>query len=678
VSTRSSARTLAISLVAATVAGVVDGVFAVAAGAHAWTFVVAAAGTFALIGTLPAAGLVAGARAGARWWGGVFAGRDDRRRASAGAAIAAASTCAALVLAGLAQFERKTPPEAVLALTALGAGAVGLGALLGLGAHRLLRSPLAVRAVLGLAAVGVVIVAVVFVPEWGSELDLRFLGPGGALVLALGLGSRARAQGAVRRAAIVCAPLVVVGPGLLVHDATMRRSAARYAPLGGELAAALGRLADLDGDGFSPLSGQPDCAPFDGDVFPFGDEIPGNGIDDDCHGGDVALSDAIRPIDEDPPAPIDRPRPDLLLVTIEAVRADHVGSYGYARDTTPRLDAWAASAAAFEHAYTTSPVTDRALASFVGGLYPTAFSEAQDYWEHAVDPRRVLLAERLADAGYETGAIHSFRLFSEHGLDQGIEKVALLTTKATQDARACTTRAIRMWKHLRERDGPAFLWVHYYEPHSRYTPPEAHRAWGGERPLDLYDAELRYVDQEIGRLLDAVAATQSPRGTLVVVTSDHGEEFGDHGGKGHARQLYDESVRVPLWIAGPGISPRRIGGRVSLVDLMPTVLDLLEIPVPAHLQGVSQAAVLRGGELVRRPIFIEQYRHGSERVQKLAVVDGDDKLLFDRDAQLFELYDLRADPAELDDRADAEPALRAELAALLLDHWQAARAALGG
>lgn len=662
-----AARAAATGALAGVIAGAIDSAWTAARGPWLPVFPLVACGVMALAGAAVGLGLAAGEVGVRRSW-------EGHRRPGgawiAGGVWGSAVLGGLLLLAGLAVFVRETPAARLhwFAWMAVGAAVVAMAvtrAVAALLAGRR-RSVVWVVGALPVVIAGGIAAAFMNVVE---EIDLRFVGVllgfvGGWIGLRV-IGRPVRGG----RVVLAAAGLGAVGLSVLATQPRARLVSARYSPASERVTRGLARAADFDGDGFTPLAGEGDCAPFDGAVHPFAVDVPGDGVDQDCHAGD--LDPGVMPPVENPVAAAPRAgrRPNVVFVSVETLRADHMGFLGYARATTPRLDAWAAEAAVFERAYTVAPVTDRVMPAWLGAMYPSMFVEALDYDTHVMGAERELLPERLQAAGYHTMALMSFHLFDDHGLGQGIAELEILGNERTQDARWTTLRALRkVREHLNDQPWqPWFLWVHYYEPHSRYTPPERHALWGEAEPVDRYDGEIHYVDEQIGVLLDRLRELGALADTLVVFAADHGEEFLEHGRIMHAYAVYEESVRVPWAIAGPGVVARRIAEPVSLLDLTPTLLELLDIPPIPGAEGQSQAAALRGGAAATRPFFIEQFRHGHAEIQKLAVVEGNFKMILDLEHQLWELYDVIADPRErvnLDGLAPEAERLRG----LLLDH----------
>jgi choline-sulfatase len=322
-----------------------------------------------------------------------------------------------------------------------------------------------------------------------------------------------------------------------------------------------------------------------------------------------------------PPAPrADGPR--LLVVTIDTLRADTVGVYG-GPFPTPALDGIAAAGALFLDAHTPTPTTEPAHVSLWTGLHP---------WRHGVLDNAVPLAPTVqtvaaaaAAAGIPAAAfVSSYILASRFGLSQGFDTYHFEPTEhdlwrgrerpAFWTRAGYTTDAALAWLRAHRR-GPFLLWVHYFDPHSPYEPPK-----GWERPVserivlegkrlppgiatfaqlaDLirgYRGDVAYTDAELGRLLAGLRSLGILDRTTVIAAADHGEGLGDHGTLEHGENLFEELVHIPLVVQGPGIpAGRRLAGPVQLEDLAPTALELLGLPVPPGLDGVSLVAWLRG------------------------------------------------------------------------------------
>jgi len=269
--------------------------------------------------------------------------------------------------------------------------------------------------------------------------------------------------------------------------------------------------------------------------------------------------------------------PSVLLVTIDTLRADHVGAYGAQGVETPTLDALAAEGVLFEQAMASVPLTLPSHASLLTGQYPPTHGVRHNAI-FVLPEEAETLAERFQAAGYETGAVIGAAVLDpEFGLRQGFDHydANIPEHRATsagffERPAADVTDAALAW--LQTVDRPWFLWVHYYDVHGGYHPPEAYAKRFPGRP---YDGEAAYVDTELGRLLAGVE-TDHP---LVAVTSDHGEGLGEHGELSHTYLIYDSVLHVPLILTGPGVpSGRRVPGVVANASIAPTLLELAGLP----------------------------------------------------------------------------------------------------
>ncbi len=353
----------------------------------------------------------------------------------------------------------------------------------------------------------------------------------------------------------------------------------------------------------------------------------------------------------------------LVLITIDALRADRVGVMGGARRTTPNLDRFAKSALIFPNAHAQGSNTFPSIASLMTGRLPSALE-----WTYGVGPPlddgNVTLAEILQDAGYDTGAVTPHRYFGpEWGLAQGFTHHDNAVGVYNKDNRGIVSRRIppRVRSILPELTPPFFLWVHFYDPHAHYMPRPENRF--GDRDADLYDGEVLDTDASMGELIDWLDENIGGN-ALFVVTSDHGEEFGEHGGQFHGTTLYEEVTRVPLLIRTPDRRTAVVSDAVSLLDLTPTLLDVLGIKAPPGLSGRSLGPALAGKRLSEPPPPV--FSEATQLASKSMILDDGWKLIHDGDYGTWELYDLGNDPGELRNLYDREPERAARLRELLL------------
>jgi arylsulfatase A-like enzyme/tetratricopeptide (TPR) repeat protein len=343
------------------------------------------------------------------------------------------------------------------------------------------------------------------------------------------------------------------------------------------------------------------------------------------------------------------PPANLLLVTIDTLRADRLHAYGHAIDT-PATDVLARTGVLVEDATVQAPQTRPSHASFLTGRQPYEH-RIRDNFSPPLDPKAPTLATLLRARGYDTAAfIASVVLTASSGLDRGFglydDPFSSKNRSAVPDEERrgedVVSSALAWLKKSRTR--PFFAWVHLYDPHAPYEPPEPYRKRYAGR---LYDGEVAYADAQIGRLLDFLER-QGLRGrTLVVVTSDHGEGLGDHGEEEHMMFLYDSTLRVPLLLSWPGMLPAgaRVTGQFRSIDLLPTVLELLGSP-PASTSGASRAASLRSGARIPDNESYAESLYGSIHFgyAPLRALRAEGWKYVE--APRAELYDLRADPGE--------------------------------
>ena len=361
-------------------------------------------------------------------------------------------------------------------------------------------------------------------------------------------------------------------------------------------------------------------------------------------------------------------RPDVIFITIDTLRADHLGCYGYTSIQTPNIDALARSAARFTQAYTPTPITLPAHSAIFTGSFPMA-TGMHDFSGNKLPANTATLARVLHDHGYATAAfIGSAVLDSRFGLNQGFETYfdhfdfsRLDETNLDLMERRGDVVMDEALKWLRANSQvwgrPFLLWVHLYDPHFPYTPPEPFASRYRNHP---YDGEIAFADEQMGRLVAFLKEKGLYERSLLVLSGDHGEGLGEHGEKTHGFFIYNSTLHVPLLIKIPGASPRVVGEEVSLVDVMPTLLQALKIPIPPSVQGRSLL-----GQVLGRPgassseLYSETYlpllhfRWSQLRglqTQGLKYID----------APQPELYDTRRDPHELKNLFKASQAVAHE------------------
>jgi len=373
---------------------------------------------------------------------------------------------------------------------------------------------------------------------------------------------------------------------------------------------------------------------------------------------------------------------NVLLVTLDSTRADYLGAYGRESARTPHLDRLAAEGFLFADCVSTAPVTLPSHSTIHTGTYPPLHG-VRDNGLFRLPEERTTLAEVLRARGYATGAaIGAFPLTREFGLTQGFAFYDDHITVTAEDFRgrpdprrgvffderpgARVNDAILPW--LRERDGePFFAWIHYWDPHHPLVPPAP---YGELFHHDPYQGEIANADQSLGVVLRQLEESGEDRRTVVVVVGDHGEGRGDHGEETHSFLAYDSTLRVPLIVRVPGrAGGRRIEERVGTVDVVPTILDLLGLEPPAEVQGRSLVPLMEGRRVDRRQLY-----YAEAMSPRLSHGWGELRVLYDEPYKYIhgprpKLFDLAADPRELDDLIDRRPEvaerMKADLAAFL-------------
>jgi arylsulfatase A-like enzyme/Flp pilus assembly protein TadD len=337
-------------------------------------------------------------------------------------------------------------------------------------------------------------------------------------------------------------------------------------------------------------------------------------------------------------------RPNVLLVTIDTLRPDRLSCYSQRYLQTPNIDRVAAGGVVFTRAFAHSPMTLPSHANILLGTTPLQHG-VHDNGIFRVPENLPNLATYLKQSGYATGAVvGAFPLDSRFGLDRGFDLYDdyygagpfIENQFVERKADAVVDNALA-W--LRGTAEPWFLWVHLFDPHQPYEPPEPYATKFKDDP---YSGESAYVDSALARLFGHLGDSGGADSTVVVITGDHGQALGEHGEATHGYFAYNSALWVPLIVAGPGVKPGRVDQNVCHVDIFPTVCDLVGLPKPPYLQGVSLVPAIRGKEIPARAIYFESldpyYRAGWAPLR--GFIEARRKFI---DQPIPELYDLGSD-----------------------------------
>ncbi len=458
-----------------------------------------------------------------------------------------------------------------------------------------------------------------------------------------------------RRGAWLAALLLVPLGGIALQQSPSSRAAVGVqglisrAPL-----QALQALADRDGDGSpGPWLQGADCDDRSPGVHPRAQDVPGDGLDQDCTGTDRSAPAAIPSTAAGPPTGL-----DVLLVSIDTLRADRLHATRDGAPLMPALAGLAARGTEFTRAITPSPSTLSATWAILSGRPVSALVTDG---ARLAPGGQTLLAEPFAAAGYDTAAMLAFAkgFTRAEGAVAGFGAVDFGAVPQQQQ-RHYSAHAIvdgaRDWLLARPTDAPpALLWLHLVDPHFPYAAIPGAPDFG-DRLQDRYDSNVAHTDAALARLLETLEDSGRADQTLVAVFGDHGEEFQEHGQHFHGKTVYDEVVHVPLVIAAPGLPPSRVDAPTSLVDLFPTLLDLAGLTTPPSVLGQSQVPALSGRSAGARPVLTELVPDRHIQQDLIAVWAHGHKLTWDLRANHHRLTSL-GPPADGRDLWGQDPAL---------------------
>jgi arylsulfatase A-like enzyme/Flp pilus assembly protein TadD len=350
-------------------------------------------------------------------------------------------------------------------------------------------------------------------------------------------------------------------------------------------------------------------------------------------------------------------KPNLLLITIDTLRADRLSCYGSQNPKTPRIDSLAKRGVLFSRAFANTSTTLPSHANILLGTTPNQHGVHENL-NFVVSQTSLTLAEHLKENGYTTGAfVGAYPLDSRFGLSQGFDlyddkysRIHQVNLSSLERNAEAVVEAALEW--LKDQTSPWFLWVHCWDPHSPYDPPEPFKTQYKDH---LYEGEVAYVDLTLGKLFDYLEEAGLVNSTVIILTGDHGESLGQHGEETHGFFAYNSSIWIPLIISLPETAPGRVDDYVSHIDIFPTVCDALGIKKPSALQGSSLLPALKGKRLPERPIYFESlYPYYSRGWAPLKGFISKKKKFID--SPIPELYDLNQDFDELKNLAGKKEA----------------------
>jgi arylsulfatase A-like enzyme/MFS family permease len=530
----------------------------------------------------------------------------------------------------------------------------------------------------------------------------RVLVVGGLVVLAVAMAYLMRNRPVGRRTNVAVAlglPLLsLVAVFTFSESESARKAASMHAGLAGELLAQGQRLFDFDHDGYARFFGGGDCDDSDPERNPGARDWPDDGIDQDCDGKDATAaalrSPPFAPVPDAVPADL-----KILLVTIDTLRADHVGAYGYGRPTTPNIDRLAGESTVFLNGWAHAPSTRYSMPAIATGRWPSAIDWDESIWWPRIAPTQRMIAQSLKGLGYTTGALYAYLYFNradqrgfERGIDYYDDTCAALHVNVNGPAESVGTSARQMADkgiaflraHGQEK---FFLWMHFYDPHLNYERhPEAPDF--GKAQADLYDGEIWFTDQQFGRVLDELRSEGLWDKTAIIVVGDHGESLGEHGIVAHGYHLYMPHTKVPFIVRVPGLPAQRLDTPVGHVDLAPTMLNLARGAHEPSFLGRSLVDLLAGkpADPPPGPVFQEVSYEGN--VKRRALVTKTHHLIWNwTPDNTTECYDIAHDPGESKDLwgtpagqpecAQLKEDLRAKVALLSLPAGYADKIAFG-
>ncbi len=456
-------------------------------------------------------------------------------------------------------------------------------------------------------------------------------------------------------------PLLFLGILLSGGSESVQKAQTLHTGLGQPLARVYRQLGDWDRDGASRWLGGGDCDDSDPRVHPGADEIPFDGIDNNCLRGDVTQRNPGATHFAKLPKNLP-PDFNVLFLTIDTIRADHLGAYGYAKNTTPHIDALAKDGTLFLNGWAHAPSTRYSIPAMLTGRYPlnVRYLPIPGQWP-GLSLENTTIAEIMKKQGLATGAILNYWYFdTRRNMNQGFEHYDNSNKRlhkavggegpsktSGSSSKEQSDKAIEyIAKHENER---FFLWTHYYDPHYDYEKHPGTASFGSSK-IDAYDHEIAFTDQHIGRVINELKTRGLYDKTVIVLTGDHGEGFGEHGIDLHGYHLYAAQTKVPMIIRVPGARPSIVKMPAAHVDVLPTLANLTGAASTDEMLGRSLLGVITGEEDKDQERYVFQQLSYENNNEYRGAASSKCHVLYNISPnRSWELYRVDRDPGESTD-----------------------------